>query len=192
MNKWYVKYLSSDWKSTLGTIVFYSVVVLAIIGFIVVPKIQYNRASISEKCKLDLNRQHDVDKFCDINNIIQSKKAIADAEAKQAEGVRRAGLTPKQLCEEDHKSGGDPESGDYYYVFCKDNGTYDIKSSDELQNEFESDRADYESESQGTIRTYSQTYWYCWDTGESNPHHIGHPVSGDHYCTNQELNDAGF
>jgi hypothetical protein len=37
-----------------------------------------------------------------------------------------------------------------------------------------------------------QTYWYCWDAGNPDPHHLGHPVSGDHYCSEQELRDAGM
>ena len=41
-------------------------------------------------------------------------------------------------------------------------------------------------------RSYSQTYWYCWDSGTPQPHHLGHPVSGDHYCTDAELEDAGL
>jgi hypothetical protein len=33
----------------------------------------------------------------------------------------------------------------------------------------------------------SQSYLYCWDTGDPSPHHLGHHVSGDHYCTDKEL-----
>jgi len=33
----------------------------------------------------------------------------------------------------------------------------------------------------------TQSYWYCWDTGNPTPHHLGHPVYGDHLCTDQEL-----
>ncbi|HEY5267943.1 MAG TPA: CAP domain-containing protein [Candidatus Saccharimonadales bacterium] len=44
----------------------------------------------------------------------------------------------------------------------------------------------------GTPQVATQTYWYCWDTGNPSPHHLGYRVSGDHYCTNQELHDAGF
>jgi hypothetical protein len=32
-----------------------------------------------------------------------------------------------------------------------------------------------------------QSYWYCWDTGDPQPHHLGHHVSGDHYCSQAEL-----
>ena len=35
-------------------------------------------------------------------------------------------------------------------------------------------------------------YWYCWDSGDPDPHHLGHHVSGDHHCTYKELHDAGF
>ena len=30
-------------------------------------------------------------------------------------------------------------------------------------------------------------YWYCWNSGNPAPHHVGHPVYGDHLCTYQEL-----
>ena len=33
----------------------------------------------------------------------------------------------------------------------------------------------------------TNTYWYCWDTGNPSPHHLGHPVSGDHLCSDSEL-----
>jgi hypothetical protein len=33
----------------------------------------------------------------------------------------------------------------------------------------------------------TQGYWYCWDSGDPKPHHLGHPVSGDHLCTDREL-----
>lgn len=35
--------------------------------------------------------------------------------------------------------------------------------------------------------TSGQGYWYCWDSGSPDPHHLGHPVTGDHLCTTQEL-----
>jgi hypothetical protein len=38
----------------------------------------------------------------------------------------------------------------------------------------------------------SQYYYYCWDTGDPSPHHLGYPVSGDHYCTDGELHNAGI
>jgi hypothetical protein len=38
----------------------------------------------------------------------------------------------------------------------------------------------------------TQSYWYCYDSGDPAPHHLGHYVSGDHYCTDQELRDAGM
>lgn len=37
----------------------------------------------------------------------------------------------------------------------------------------------------------TQSYWYCWDTGAPDPHHLGHVVSGDHLCTSQELSGTG-
>lgn len=35
-------------------------------------------------------------------------------------------------------------------------------------------------------------YWYCWDTGDPDPHHEGHPVEGDHLCSKAELREAGM
>jgi hypothetical protein len=45
-----------------------------------------------------------------------------------------------------------------------------------------------------TIRadTTSQYYWYCWDKGRPRPHHLGYPVSTDHYCSKQELRESGW
>jgi hypothetical protein len=37
----------------------------------------------------------------------------------------------------------------------------------------------------------SQDYWYCWDTGPLQPHHLGHRVLTDHLCTDQELASLG-
>ena len=33
-----------------------------------------------------------------------------------------------------------------------------------------------------------QTYWYCWDVGDPDPHHLGYWVEGDHFCSADELN----
>lgn len=33
-------------------------------------------------------------------------------------------------------------------------------------------------------------YWYCWDVGDPHPHHLGARVSGDHLCTDAELQQA--
>lgn len=38
----------------------------------------------------------------------------------------------------------------------------------------------------------SQSYYYCWNTGAPAPHHLGHPVSGDHLCNDSELHNAGI
>ncbi len=36
------------------------------------------------------------------------------------------------------------------------------------------------------------SYWYCWDNpAEGGPHHLGHPVSGDHICSDEELKNQG-
>jgi hypothetical protein len=38
----------------------------------------------------------------------------------------------------------------------------------------------------------SNSYWYCWDNpAEGGPHHLGHPVSGDHICSDEELKNEG-
>lgn len=38
-----------------------------------------------------------------------------------------------------------------------------------------------------TEDTVTQSWYYCWDYGDPQPHHYGYPVSGDHLCTNREL-----
>jgi hypothetical protein len=41
--------------------------------------------------------------------------------------------------------------------------------------------------------TSSNTYYYCWDDpSQGGPHHLGHPVSGDHLCSDDELHKAGI
>jgi hypothetical protein len=35
-------------------------------------------------------------------------------------------------------------------------------------------------------------YWFCWDTGAAQPHHLGHASTGDHPCTDAELEAAGL
>jgi hypothetical protein len=40
--------------------------------------------------------------------------------------------------------------------------------------------------------TYSQSYWYCWDSGKPRPHHLGHWVSNDHFCSDEELVRSGM
>jgi hypothetical protein len=40
--------------------------------------------------------------------------------------------------------------------------------------------------------TSFNSYWYCWDNpAEGGPHHLGHPVSGDHICSDEELKNQG-
>lgn len=38
----------------------------------------------------------------------------------------------------------------------------------------------------------AQNYWYCWNDGAANPHHLGYKVSDDHLCSRQELLEAGM
>lgn len=44
----------------------------------------------------------------------------------------------------------------------------------------------------GIMSGCGQTYWYCWDTGDPDPHHLGYRVLDDHYCSQDELTEAGF
>jgi hypothetical protein len=37
-----------------------------------------------------------------------------------------------------------------------------------------------------------QGYWYCWNLGALNPHHLGYRVPNDHLCTWGELRSIGF
>jgi hypothetical protein len=40
--------------------------------------------------------------------------------------------------------------------------------------------------------TSSNSYWYCWNNpAGGGPHHLGHPVSGDHICSDEELKNEG-
>jgi hypothetical protein len=38
----------------------------------------------------------------------------------------------------------------------------------------------------------ANTYWYCWDEGAKDPHHLGHYVEGDHVCSDEEPKGTGF
>jgi hypothetical protein len=38
----------------------------------------------------------------------------------------------------------------------------------------------------------TNTYWYCWDDGAKDPHHLGHYTEGDHVCSDDELKGTGF
>ena len=42
------------------------------------------------------------------------------------------------------------------------------------------------------ISSSSNSYWYCWDEGAKKPHHLGHHVSGDHVCNDNELKGTRF
>lgn len=42
-----------------------------------------------------------------------------------------------------------------------------------------------------TTSSSSNAYWYCWNSGSTNPHHAGRPVAGDHLCSQEELRAAG-
>jgi hypothetical protein len=114
------------------------------------PFLKYELADAAEKCWITLSKQHNPDKFCDSNNKLQSHKAVALAEAKkqaeetakQQEAARRAALTPMQRCEEDHKTSTDPESGDVFIPICHEDGTYDYKSPEDLQDELQQNMTD--------------------------------------------------
>jgi hypothetical protein len=60
----------------------------------------------------------------------------------------------------------------------------------ELSEKFPASRFPATSSNDGDRVT--QGYWYCWDSGDPKPHHLGHYVSGDHLCTDGELHDAGL
>lgn len=38
----------------------------------------------------------------------------------------------------------------------------------------------------------NSSYWYCWNSGALSPHHLNHPVSGDHLCSDAELRASGI
>ena len=42
------------------------------------------------------------------------------------------------------------------------------------------------------ISSSANSYWYCWDEGAKKPHHLGHHVSGDHVCSDDELKGTRF
>lgn len=114
-----------------------SVIAIWIIIGALIPKYQYYTASSTEKCQIDLKKLNDPDKYCDANHYIKSYKEITEAKSIADEAARKAALTPKQRCEEEHKNFADPEGGDYYYVFCKDDGTYSIMSDSEVMSDVE-------------------------------------------------------
>lgn len=49
-----------------------------------------------------------------------------------------------------------------------------------------------QNEARENLDEVNQSYWYCWDTGDPDPHHLGYPVNNDHLCTDGELLEAGM
>ena len=67
------------------------------------------------------------------------------------------------------------------------------QEAEDARNEAEETRQEAEAQAEeDAYNNVSQTYWYCWDTGKPEPHHLGYYVNGDHYCTDGELADSGF
>lgn len=126
---------------------------LVLIGIVIyyfgVPFYKYQVADAAGKCAIDLRNKNDNDAFCDSNNKLQSKTGVAKKEeekqTKLAEEARRAALTPKQRCEEDNKNFSN-EDGEPFYVFCKEDGTYETKSAEELESELERDMQEVQQE----------------------------------------------
>lgn len=113
---------------------FCGLITILLIIFVVLPMVTYNTADASGKCEIDLSSKGP-GYFCDSENKIQSYEDIANKEAAEAEQTRRDALTPKQRCEEDHKSSNSGEDGDFI-VLCDDAGEADYKSIDDLQEEY--------------------------------------------------------
>lgn len=129
------------WGILIGLAIFWAFLAVAL------PKYKYSKASSYEKCQIDLKKLNDSDKFCDTNDKIKSYKEIAEAKTAADEAARKAKLTPKQRCEEEHKGFSD-EDGEYYTVLCKDDGSYDIQSASEL---YEDAMDDYYNDMQEDI-----------------------------------------
>lgn len=121
------------WNIIISGIIVGGIMIWVFFGWFI-PNNKYSNATPYEKCQLDLKKAQDDDKYCDINNKIQSKKANAESKAKLDEDARKASLSPKQRCEEEHKSFSD-EDGEYYSVICKDDGTYSVESFRETMEE---------------------------------------------------------
>lgn len=137
---WFEKHLGSNWEGILAWAVVGAIVIIGGALYVGIPKYQYAHATPENKCQIDLKKLHDDDRFCDYANQIQSHKKISQDEAKLKEEARRAALTPMQRCEEDHKTVSDPDTGEVFVPICKDDGTYEVKTTDELQSELEIDR----------------------------------------------------
>jgi hypothetical protein len=142
--------LGEDWAVILGWSAVGFVAIFLGIVFWGIPKYHYAHASASERCAIDVNKLHDTDKFCNYSNEIKSYKDVEQANkvtaGKAKEEARRAKLTPKQRCEEDNKSGPDRDvDGNvdgYFYITCHDDGTYDVKTDEDIQSEIEDGQSD--------------------------------------------------
>lgn len=74
-----------------------------------------------------------------------------------------------------------------YFLFFRHNQTSFSPSSDNITPTPTADIFIPTSTPFPTFSPVTQSYWYCWNVGNPSPHHLGHPVYGDHLCTNQEL-----
>jgi len=135
---WFEKHLGNDWRGVLTVIVLGTMVVLGVGIYFGVPKYQYAHANAEERCQIDLKKLHDNDKFCNVNNEIKSHKVVDEAD-------RRAALTPKQRCEEDHKGFSDPDTGEYTNILCRDDGSFEYVTDTQLQDQMQSDILDQQS-----------------------------------------------
>lgn len=103
---------------------FIGVIFLAPIIYLAYPKVKYALADEAGKCAIDVRNKADReevygDYYCDENNQIQSRRAIADKQ--QAEFEKTA--TPKELCQQ--KLNNDYAYGDFEQAndfICNDEG----------------------------------------------------------------------
>lgn len=131
-----------------------------------VSKYRYAHESPQQKCQTNVLKLNDPDKFCDAYNNIQSHKAVAEQQ-------RRASLTPKQRCQEDHPATvQDPDTGDVFYNFCNDDGTVTTKTADELQADAENAQSDY----------YSNLQQQAQQDAQDNSSNTCSPISNEGTC----------
>lgn len=71
----------------------------------------------------------------------------------------------------------------YFTAILADKSCFSSDTADEATTWF---RANYPPDSD------VNSYFYCWNSGSLQPHHIGHPIAGDHLCTYGELRSVGI
>ena len=60
----------------------------------------------------------------------------------------------------------------------------------DAQAEADAAREDADQAEEDRRDAVNQSYYYCWDEGYPEPHHLGYPVNDDHLCTVGELEDS--